>query len=98
MDTKTLKEKTFTVLVVPSPNDRIRRYQISGRWIRWGGVAGLVFVVFAGVFSVLAFLLFEKEARMIALQHQSRLQKEEIVRIYRRLQDIHSTMVDVAKL
>jgi len=41
---------------------------------------------------------FEKEARMIALQHQSRLQKEEIVRIYRRLQDIHSTMVDVAKL
>jgi murein DD-endopeptidase MepM/ murein hydrolase activator NlpD len=98
MDTKSLKGKKFTVLVVPSPNDRIRRYEISGRWIRWGGAAGLVFLAIAGVFSILAFILFEKEARMIALQHQSRLQKEEIVRIYRRLQDIHSTMVDVAKL
>ncbi len=97
MGMKSLKEKTFTVLLVPSPNDRIRRYEISGRWIRWGGLASLIVVAFTGVFFVMALLLFEKEARMIALQHESRVQKEEIVRIYRRLQDIHSTMLDVAK-
>jgi len=98
METSAPKDKRFTVLLVPSPSDRIRRFEISGRWIRWGTVAGAIFGIFLLLFSVLSVALFEKEARMISLQHKSRAQKEEIVRTYRKLQDIHSKMVDVAKL
>ncbi|MHB8368179.1 MAG: M23 family metallopeptidase [Leptospirales bacterium] len=98
METSAPKDKRFTVLLVPSPSDRIRRFEISGRWIRWGTVAGAIFGIFLLLFSALSVALFEKEARMISLQHKSRAQKEEIVRTYRKLQDIHSKMVDVAKL
>ena len=96
--TEPIKNKRFTILLVPSPSDRIRRFDISGRWIRWGTFAGIAFAVIVAVFSALSVVLFEKEARMIALQHKSRAQKEEIVRIYRKLQDVRSKMVDVAKL
>ena len=98
MNFKSLKEKNFTVLIVPSPNDRIRRYELSRSWIRWGVFSAVLFIAFAGVFAVLSGFLFEKESRMIALQHESRAQKEAIVRIYRHLQDVHAKMVDVAKL
>lgn len=98
METSAPKDKRFTVLLVPSPSDRIRRFEISGRWIRWGTFAGAIFGIFLLLFSALSVALFEKEARMISLQHKSRAQKEEIVRTYRKLQDIHSKMVDVAKL
>ncbi len=96
--TEPIKDKRFTILLVPSPSDRIRRFDISGRWIRWGTFAGIAFAVLVAVFSALSIVLFEKEARMISLQHKSRSQKEEIVRIYRKLQDVRSKMVDVAKL
>ncbi len=96
--TEPIKNKRFTVLLVPSPSDRIRRFDISGRWLRWGSLAGISFAILVAIFSVLSVVLFEKEARMISLQHKSRAQKEEIVRVYRKLQDVHAKMVDVAKL
>ena len=98
MPIKSLKEKNFTLLIVPSPINRVRRFDLSRTWIRWGVFSALAFTVFAGIFAVLSGFLFEKEARMIALQRESRLQKEEIVRIFRRLQDVHSKMLDVARL
>ncbi|EQD51230.1 peptidase, M23B family, partial [mine drainage metagenome] len=56
-----------------------------------------VFLTVFLTFSVVAYSLLHKENQMVALARQSQHQKEAIVRIYSRLQEIHGRLLDLTK-
>jgi hypothetical protein len=90
------RDKTYTVLFIPAARERMKRFDISHRFMLWlwSGVLSVfaLSVVFAGV----TVYLLRKEDRMVRLARQSQTQKEQIVRIYGRMQEIHSRLLLLA--
>ena len=90
-------QKTYTLLFIPSPSDKVVRVDISPRILYAGWVLSAIFLTVFLTFSVIAYSLLHKESQMVALARQSQQQKEEIVRIYSRLQEIHGRLLDLTK-
>ncbi|MHB8421498.1 MAG: M23 family metallopeptidase [Leptospirales bacterium] len=90
------KGRTYTILFIPSARERIKRFDLSHRFMigAWG--FGMVFLGLFLVFAAVTFYLLHKEDRMVSLAHQSQFQKEEIVRIYGRMQEIRSRLLLLA--
>ncbi len=90
------KARTYTILFIPSARERIKKFDLSHRFIVgvWG--FGIVFVGLFLIFAGVTFYLLQKENRMVALAHRSQSQKEEIVRIYGRMQEIRSRLLLLA--
>ncbi|AFS54060.1 MAG: Putative peptidase, M23B family [Leptospirillum sp. Group II 'C75'] len=88
--------KVYTVLFIPAARERMKRFDISHRFMiaLWGG--GGVLLAFSIVFAGVALYLLRKEDRMVHLAQQSQSQKQEIVRIYGRMQEIRTRLLLLA--
>ncbi|MHB1926692.1 MAG: M23 family metallopeptidase [Leptospirillum sp.] len=90
------RDKTYTILFIPAARERMKRFDISHRFMLWlwSGVFSVfaLSVVFAGV----TLYLVRKEGRMVGLARQSQTQKEQIVRIYGRMQEIRTRLLLLA--
>ncbi len=89
--------KTYTILFIPSPSDNVVRLDISPRMLYLGWILSGIFLTIFLTFSVVAYSLLHKESRMVGLARKSQEQKEEIVRVYSRLQEIHARLLDLTK-
>ena len=91
-----VKDRTYTLLFIPSARERMKRFDLSHRFIvglwSFGIVFSISFLFFAGV----TVYLLHKENQMVALAHQSQSQREMIVRIYGRMQEIRSRILLLA--
>lgn len=90
-------DRTYTILFIPAARERMKRIDFSHRWMMGAWISGGSFLVLALIFAGVALYLLHKENRMVELAHSSQHQKEEIVRIYGRLQEIHSRLVHLSR-
>ncbi len=90
------KDRTYTILFIPAARERMKKLDVSHRWMMGAWISGSSFLALFFVFTGVALYLLHKENRMVELAHSSQHQKEEIVQIYGRLQEIHSRLLQLA--
>ncbi|MCL4460785.1 MAG: M23 family metallopeptidase [Nitrospirae bacterium] len=88
--------KVYTVLLIPAARERMKRFDISQRFMMGLWVGGGVLLTLSLVFGGVAIYLLQKEGRMVNLAQQSQIQKEEIIRVYGRMQEIRTRLLFLA--
>ena len=88
--------KIYTVLFIPAARERMKRFDFSHRFMvgLWG--LGVVILSLSVLFAGVSFYLLRKEGRMVQMAQQSQSQKEEIVWIYGRMQEIRARLLLLA--
>lgn len=90
------RDKTYTVLFIPAARERMKRFDISHRFMLWLWSSVLSVFALSVVFAGVTVYLLRKEDRMVGLARQSQTQKEQIVRIYGRMQEIRTRLLLLA--
>jgi len=87
-----LANKSFTLIVVPDHDSKVRRLHVEKRWLRWAiwGAGGFACVLLAGMVH---YLFLAKEAsKSRALRRENVALRSQLKAIGARVEHIHSTL------